>query len=54
VIEDDGNGFDPNLVHDDNHNGLRNLAARAEKLGGSVRIRSSLGAGTSITLELPS
>jgi PAS domain S-box-containing protein len=54
VIEDDGNGFDTDLVHDDSHNGLRNLAARAEKIGGSVRIRSSPGAGTSITLELPS
>jgi two-component system nitrate/nitrite sensor histidine kinase NarX len=54
VIEDDGQGFDPNLVHDHSHNGLRNLTARAEKLGGSVRIRSSPGGGTSITLELPS
>ncbi len=52
VVEDDGVGFDPQAVGRAGH-GLRNLRARARRLGATVTIRSSPGAGTRITLELP-
>ncbi|WP_447973616.1 sensor histidine kinase [Nitrospira sp. Kam-Ns4a] len=52
VVEDDGVGFDPQAVGRSGY-GLRNLRARARRLGATVTILSRPGAGTRITLELP-
>lgn len=51
AIEDDGRGFDAGvgtLGH-----GLRSMRRRAERLGGVLDIRTGLGMGTRIRLELP-
>ena len=49
LIQDDGCGFDP--VEADG-NGLANLEQRLSKLSGSCDIKSSHGAGTSVTMTL--
>jgi signal transduction histidine kinase len=48
-IADDGVGG----ADDSRGSGLRGLADRVEALGGSLRITSPLGAGTTVTAELP-
>ncbi len=48
-IEDNGQGFDPNLVN--KGIGLESIKSRAEKLGGKFKIESKLGTGTSIYLN---
>lgn len=60
TIEDDGRGFDasPDFarpVRDDHghHLGLATMHERAEALGGNLRIRSTPGSGTRITVRLP-
>ena len=50
-VQDDGTGFDTGLV---SHGmGLGNLSARAERLGGTTSITSSLGVGTMVEIEVP-
>ena len=51
-IQDDGCGFDPSVPAPKGR-GLRNIAARADRLGAWLRIHSSPGQGTHIILELP-
>jgi signal transduction histidine kinase len=50
-VSDDGIGFDEASIVAGR--GLANLRQRARGLGGTVEIRSSRGAGTSVTLRLP-
>lgn len=50
-IRDDGRGFD--LEAPTSGHGLASLRARAEKLGGTIRIDSRPGGGTRIELEVP-
>ncbi len=52
-IADDGQGFDPDAPRDESHRGLNNLRTRTEDAGGSLSIRSTTGAGTTITVFLP-
>lgn len=52
TISDNGNGFDAGVAQTSGQ-GLKNLAARAEALGGRVDINSSQGTGTRISLWLP-
>lgn len=52
AITDDGRGF-PAASANGNGNGLANMQARAEALGGECRIASQPGAGTTITVRLP-
>ena len=52
VIEDDGRGFDPNQ-RPDGHLGVRGMEERAELVGGSVRVVSAPGQGTTVVLEVP-
>jgi len=53
VIHDDGIGFDPyDYSHQVGH-GLANMQARSEGLGGTFRIRSTPGQGTTITMRVP-
>ncbi|MFF0012430.1 sensor histidine kinase [Streptomyces sp. NPDC005374] len=50
-VRDDGHGFDPGAAHDGY--GLAGLRARATEVGGTVRVRSAPGGGTTVTVELP-
>ena len=50
TITDDGKGFDPTqVIHG---NGLHNMAARTEEMGGKFSLESQVSKGTSITLLL--
>ncbi len=48
-IQDDGRGFDPNMV-DNGRLGLNNMRARAEEIGAAFTITSALGIGTKINV----
>jgi signal transduction histidine kinase len=52
AVQDDGTGFDPAGAEGQGH-GLANMQARAEALGGSVQVLSSVGKGTRVLLTLP-
>jgi signal transduction histidine kinase/putative methionine-R-sulfoxide reductase with GAF domain len=51
-IEDWGKGFDPEQI-DQSRFGLKGIRERAELFGGEADIRTVLGQGTCITVELP-
>ena len=53
AINDDGIGFDPSDNSQQVGHGLANMQARSDGLGGSFRIRSAPGKGTTITMRLP-
>jgi signal transduction histidine kinase len=54
VVRDDGIGFDPAARPvRARHLGLTSMRERARRLGGSLRITSALGAGTTVRLECP-
>ena len=53
VVEDDGRGFDLEQAFSLSHLGLLGIRERAESLGGSLTIESSLGRGTSLFIRLP-
>ena len=50
-VRDDGQGFDPGAAHDGY--GLAGLRARATEVGGTVRVHSAPGGGTTVTVRLP-
>jgi signal transduction histidine kinase len=50
MVEDDGRGFESNGARS---GGLANIRDRVEALHGKLRIESRLGAGTSVSAELP-
>lgn len=50
VIEDDGNGFDTTTVK--KGAGLRNIHDRTLILGGTLTVESTIGKGTSITVDI--
>ena len=56
-VRDNGKGFDLSHTLDSaisvGHMGLLGMKQRAEMLGGDIRIKTSEGAGTAITLSLP-
>lgn len=53
VVTDAGVGFDPSQIPD-SHMGFRqSVVARVEEIGGTVRVFSSPGAGTTVVLEVP-
>ncbi|MFN8621528.1 MAG: GAF domain-containing protein [Chloroflexota bacterium] len=52
VVRDDGRGFDPGTIPE-GHLGVAGMRARAERVGGSFRLTSVPGAGSSVTVELP-
>ncbi|SIT02501.1 ligand-binding sensor domain-containing protein [Belliella pelovolcani] len=49
-IRDYGKGFD--LQNDDSGNGLNNMQKRAETMGGKLQIKSKIGEGTEVVLEI--
>ena len=51
-IVDDGVGFDLKAVHDMGGMGLTTMQERAERLGGSLTIHSSVGEGTRIQVRV--
>jgi signal transduction histidine kinase len=53
AINDNGLGFDPLDYSRQVGHGLANMQARSEGLGGTFRIRSAPGKGTTITMRLP-
>jgi signal transduction histidine kinase len=53
TISDNGAGFEPNRSLPTEHHGLANLRSRANALGGSLQVESSLGAGSRIVAEIP-
>lgn len=54
IIEDDGIGFNPDVVLQHKHSlGLRGMKERAGLLGGTLRIESAPQQGTSLYIELP-
>jgi signal transduction histidine kinase len=50
-VRDDGRGFDPAAVS--GGYGLTGLRARATEVGGTARVRSAPGDGTTVTVCLP-
>lgn len=53
VIEDDGKGFDPQQAAKTGRLGLFGMQERAALAGGSLRIESAPGSGTTIYVEIP-
>lgn len=55
IIEDDGVGFDPeNVTSNPSHGlGLFGMQERASLLGGSLKIESGPGAGTTVFIKIP-
>ena len=51
TIRDDGNGFDPSAAT--SGVGLLGMRERAQLLDGTVRIQSSVGAGTEVKVSFP-
>jgi two-component system nitrate/nitrite sensor histidine kinase NarX len=53
-IQDDGAGFDvETAAGEEGHFGLKVMAARAERIGGTLDVRSTPGRGTRVTLRWP-
>jgi signal transduction histidine kinase len=52
-ITDNGAGFELDLASEGGHFGLRGMQARVEMIGGQFTLLSTVGRGTSITLEVP-
>ncbi len=52
AIEDNGVGFDPERCPSQGH-GLRNIAARTQQIGGTLRVISQPGHGTHILVYFP-
>jgi signal transduction histidine kinase len=53
VIADDGIGFDTAVPAADGHDGLANMRARVDELGGSLAIDSAPGRGTRVAVHVP-
>ena len=49
TLGDDGRGFD--VTESRAGHGLQNMKTRAERLGGTLDVRSAPGAGTTLTLR---
>jgi two-component system nitrate/nitrite sensor histidine kinase NarX len=52
-VQDDGPGFDAGALPPKGHFGLKVMAARAERIGGTVEVQSTPGRGTTVTLRWP-
>jgi PAS domain S-box-containing protein len=53
IVEDNGKGFDPELVRENGHLGLLGMQERAEMLGGTFTVESLPGRGTTLFVEVP-
>ena len=52
-VRDRGCGFDPDAVDGDRHGLAQSIRHRVESRGGTVTVRSTLGRGTEIGIEMP-
>ena len=54
-VRDDGRGIDPEAVRSgiDGHWGITGMRERAERIGGTLRIRTRAEAGTEVELRVP-
>jgi signal transduction histidine kinase len=52
-VSDDGTGFDPEAVRGKKRLGLVSLRERAALIGGTLKIKSSPGRGTTVSVEAP-
>jgi two-component system, NarL family, sensor histidine kinase UhpB len=50
-VKDNGHGFDENLIREGN--GLRNLRERAKEINGTLSLKSVVGVGTEMELQVP-
>jgi len=53
TVEDNGKGFDPDVISQRSSLGLKLIKERVELLGGSLDIDSSMGKGSRISLSVP-
>jgi signal transduction histidine kinase len=53
LIEDNGKGFDKNILQISKGNGWHNIQSRLELLAGTIEIDSRLGNGTVVHIEVP-
>ncbi|MEQ1737205.1 MAG: ATP-binding protein [Rhodoglobus sp.] len=53
IVSDQGGGFDTTQVPDDRLGIRRSVVDRMEAVGGSVRVWSAIGSGTSIVIRVP-
>jgi signal transduction histidine kinase len=53
TVSDDGSGFDPLAPRSAGHFGLRGLAGLVQDAGGRLDVRSAVGEGTTVHLEVP-
>lgn len=53
IVEDNGAGFDPNIVSQSDRLGLVGMRERAEMLGGTLVVESEIGTGTTVLVEVP-
>ena len=53
LVFDNGGGFELDKVQYGSHYGLKFMRERVELLNGSILIRSAIGSGTEITLQVP-
>ncbi|CAG0935932.1 two-component system, NarL family, nitrate/nitrite sensor histidine kinase NarX [Thermoflexales bacterium] len=53
IVEDDGCGFDRDVVDEQQHLGLNIMRTRAKRCGGTLQVKSELGKGTIVTALLP-
>jgi two-component system, NarL family, sensor histidine kinase DegS len=53
IVEDNGRGMDPGVVHEGAGLGLRSVRARVETLGGEFRIDARIGRGTTLLIDIP-
>ncbi len=53
TVDDNGKGFDPETVQQSNNLGLKLIRERAEMLGGTFEIDTSIGKGTRIAFTVP-
>jgi signal transduction histidine kinase len=52
-VRDRGRGFDVDAVPEDRHGLSGSVVGRMQRHGGTARVRSTVGSGTEITLEMP-
>ena len=53
MVADDGQGFEPGTLSEEDGIGLLNLSSRMEALSGTMQVDSEPGKGTTTILEIP-
>jgi len=53
IVEDNGKGFEVNLLEERGHMGIKVIKERAEKLGGYLDVASEPKSGTRVTFQIP-